>query len=760
MSTKHLPEPPRLRSRLGVDTLISQACALREAQLLTQAFSPLFPEASPWAEVASVPQHQAQRLKAQLHDVAAAALKYRQGLTATAGQLAGLLDASEEDVREMALRFARLDLSGMPELATFEHIDQLPGAPCEAEFPGLFMLLTRPGLPESPQLNKLVWAEQLLGAPVPGDCVSTQLARVSDARFWRGAIRVRLMREREHFFLRLRLVGSRAEAYVSDMQLGLRQAQLKRQAEWMKQTVLVPRYLAPGASGSVLTLEQVASSARTRFAKLYTFVQAVDAIGIEQGLSTAMLTLTLEPEWHPNPSHCSNSWNGKNPREAHQDMGRRWQSVLRDLDRYGIGLSGLRVTEPHQDACPHWHVWLLYRPEDEQRILETVMRYFPHKLKVCTPVFSRGKSGKDHKRAGKEKELKYNTVMFDTADELRAGVSRPARHAKEGAQVELARIDRRISSGASYAMKYLLKTVDGGDTLNAEVGLFASGAKATRPELQTSIFDESASDPAALARKRSPQQEAEFKKKRAQHLTTARRVDAYRSLWGINAGQLFGIAKCLTAWDELRSLTEAPKHPLLKKLWALARGTDKEGRIDAEEGIRGNAKGFIEALGGLAASGKPPKGKPRVSIGRLTEEATNSYGEKIVRTTGVTLVERSRARVAVGVRMLKSTGEIKPKMVWRSVCHVLTRVVTRVGEWTMVMTQRISEKEKAAGQVDTRLQSAIALAEQRFMAQLHEGSPAALGELAVRAFWSAFWDGLAALPQKDAAAPPWVPVPA
>ena len=31
-------------------------------------------------------------------------------------------------------------------------------------------------------------------------------------------------------------------------------------------------------------------------------------------------------------------------------MGTRWQAVLRDLDRLGVGLSGLRVVEPHKDG--------------------------------------------------------------------------------------------------------------------------------------------------------------------------------------------------------------------------------------------------------------------------------------------------------------------------------------------------------------------------------------------------------------------------
>ena len=57
-------------------------------------------------------------------------------------------------------------------------------------------------------------------------------------------------------------------------------------------------------------------------------------------------------------------------------------------------------------------------------------------------------------------------------------------------------------------MKYLLKTVDAGEKLNKEVDLFGT----------TEIN--------------------ELEQTQQQHQETAQRVDAYRSLWGINAGQL------------------------------------------------------------------------------------------------------------------------------------------------------------------------------------------------------------------------------
>ena len=115
------------------------------------------------------------------------------------------------------------------------------------------------------------------------------------------------------------------------------------------------------------------------------------------------------------------------------------------------------------------HLWLLYRPEVEHMILCTVMKYFPHKLKVRNPKPKHGH------------QLVRDTI-YESLDALRARSSRLPTHPKEGAQVELARIDRSISSGASYAMKYLLKTVDGGDKLNEQCGLFPDQRNAALQE--------------------------------------------------------------------------------------------------------------------------------------------------------------------------------------------------------------------------------------------------------------------------------------
>ena len=372
--------------------------------------------------------------------------------------------------------------------------------------------------------DKLAWAEQFLGIRISGNTLDARIQRTNCPVYWSRALRVAIRRRREHVFLHAGLVSAAAEQYVSDFQLKERAWQLEQQKKWMENTLLVHSAMPPDEEPK--TLAEVAKSPWQRFSKLYAFTKAMDAIAEENSLSAAMLTLTLEPQWHPNPQYGKNSWNGASPRDAHRSLAQRWQSVLRDLHRVNIGISGLRVVEAHQDGCPHWHIWMLYRPEVELDILETVMKYFPNKLKV--------------RSSGTSRKSTARSDYYDTVSDLTSGSGRKAAYPKEGAQTEWARIDRSISSGATYAMKCLLKTVDAGTALNEEVGLF---------------------DDHADAGQKSEAQKA--------HQQACKRVDAYRGVWGINAGQLFGVAKCLTAWDELRRLTTAPKHPQLYTLWEL-----------------------------------------------------------------------------------------------------------------------------------------------------------------------------------------------
>jgi len=447
-------------------------------------------------------------------------------------------------------------------------------------------------------IKKVEVAKKLLGTDIPGATFESQHARTCDASFWRKILTTQVARAQENLFLRLGKLGKASEQYASDLGVRGREAQLRAQQLWIENTVIVPKpnpnsELEAGDDCKEIRLADVVTGPAEKFSKLYAFVNAMETIAVESNLSSAMLTITLEPEWHPNPAYGEKSWNGKSPREAHKSFCKRWQSICRDLHRSGVRISGLRVAEPHADACPHYHTWLLYRPEHETRILLTVMRYFQLKLKVRSPAVA-GEPSAD--------------IVYENQKDFIAGRGIPSSLASKGVQVELSRIDRKLSSGASYVMKYIMKTLPASSSDCAKL-------QGTAEELL---------------------------KAKTQNM---RRVDAYRSIWGINQGQLFGIAKCLTAWEMLRKMNNAPMHAHLKKLWIMARGGDREGRIEKGAGQPGDAYGFLKSLGGLDAARNGKRSGKYLVLARLVETTTNKFGDEIKITTGIRLLEKERKLV-------------------------------------------------------------------------------------------------------------------
>jgi hypothetical protein len=442
--------------------------------------------------------------------------------------------------------------------------------------------------------KKLEAAKKLLGTDIPGATLESQYARTCNASFWRRILMTHVARAQENLFLRLGKIGKTSEQYVSDFGLKGRKTQLRAQKLWIENTVIVPK-VNPKSENRItndsleIRLSDVVKGPAEKFSKLYSFVSAMETIAVESNLSSAMLTITLEPEWHPNPVYGTKSWNGKSPREGHKSFCKRWQSICRDLHRSGIRISGLRVAEPHADACPHYHTWLLYRPEHEKKILLTVMRYFKLKLKV---------------RSKTEDGQPLNDIVYESRQDFIEGRGIPANYASKGIQVELSRIDRKSSSGASYVMKYIMKNL---------------------PTNTSSSTD--------------------FREIVDKTTENTLRVDAFRAIWGINQGQLFGLAKCLTAWDMLRKMNIAPVHELLKKLWVMARGGTVEGRIDKLARQPGNAYGFLKALGGLDAARTGKRSGKYIILARLVESGTNKFGDAIKTTTGIRLLEKERKSV-------------------------------------------------------------------------------------------------------------------
>lgn len=449
-------------------------------------------------------------------------------------------------------------------------------------------------------------AEQRFGEPVPGQSLDAQLARVRDRSYWSRFLVRRVREAREHLNLKLGLVGAGARQYCSEEARAQRSTQLQNQQQWLRDTTL--RAVIDGKTVEI-PLEMVAKSARQKLARLYAFIKAMELLAHEAGLKMALLTTTLEGEWHANPKFKSKGhrWNGATPAEANAELGARFQSIRRDLAKQGIKFSGLWAGEPHADGCPHRHHWVLFNPKHQQAIFAAFLRYFPGQLKLRGELDAKGGHSGDR--------------IIETYEDAVADQSRKLRHKKEGAQVDVSIIDKKEGcSGASYVLKYVMKAVLSEADYVDLVGAGAVAADGTTPE-----------------RKGKPLSAKDARKQ----LRTLQSIDAHRSVWRMRSFQFFGIKNCLSLWDELRRIPEPPHEQQLRELWRLARGGEARGSILAEQ-QRGDALGFLKALGGLAAAAEPEQRELGVDAPHRARiysvETETRYGEVGQRIEGVELV--------------------------------------------------------------------------------------------------------------------------
>lgn len=410
--------------------------------------------------------------------------------------------------------------------------------------------------------------------PIPGLSIDERMLRATCPKFWRRFLRRHIWQARERLYIKLGLIGGNAASYASPDAIQTRRHQLRATDEWLDSTVII------NEEGKKLVLRKaIGDPKERRLAKILAFVNGLEGIARDENLEVMMITVTLEPEWHPNPTSQSHGhqWNGKYPDEANRELTRRFASIRKRLDGCSrtnkIRLTGFRVSEPHRDGCPHWHIVVLVQPADRIRMLAEFMNAFPHKLKI------RGSSGPD------------SDQYFDTRDNLIAGVGRPGRPKPgcfEVAQVDVLPFSKtpRAANLAGYMLKYLLK-----------------------------VIDTNASDEASTAQ---------------------RAVDAHRMVWRIRGHQFFGIKNAFSRWDELRKAKEPPSDPFLFDLWAAARGS---GDPERPEGAQGDAKAFLMRLGAVACLPHTKQTKS-VQLVSIDAERWSTYGLRAMRVIGVEVSER------------------------------------------------------------------------------------------------------------------------
>lgn len=384
------------------------------------------------------------------------------------------------------------------------------------------------------------------------DKAVSAVARVIDAKWWRGKLRKKATRQMEHINRCNGLVNKKAGAYVSDFTLTKRRHQRSRNNQ------LLLGLEAENEDGYTANLLDLASRGQSnpvnKRNELMLRMRGYEEIARDMNLNGLFLTLTCPSKYHAiNSDGTKNKkYNGSTPKEASDYLTELWARIRAKWARNGIRPFGFRITEPHHDATPHWHVLIFMAPAYEDLAME-IFKYYAMK--------------EDGNERG-AKKYRYDIVAIDWSKGTAAG----------------------------YIAKYVAKNIDGfavGE--DHEVGVAAN--------------------------------------------TTAARVDAWASCWGIRQFQQIG-GVSVSVWRELRRLRDPLTDITEKDLEKIRAAADE-----------GDWAKFVKLMGG------PTVKRDSMAVKPTYKDSESSYGEVVKKIEGVVMWGIVRAITRLHTWTVRKVGE-------------------------------------------------------------------------------------------------------
>ncbi len=237
-------------------------------------------------------------------------------------------------------------------------------------------------------------------------------ARLKDEQWWMPQLIKKYDRQYEQTAIQLALVRTYKQVYVSTTTLNKVLARQKRSLE------IMGNMLAVSDTGEEVEMLDILKGSPANPAvrraelmnRLHGFEQYADA----HQHCAEFYTLTAPSKYHANSSksnHCT-------PRQVQQNyFSPLWAKIRAKLKYQQLNIYGFRITEPHGDACPHWHI-LLFMPTAQVAKVRAILKDYALR------------------ESGDEKGAANNRFDFES-------------------------IDKNKGSAIGYIAKYISKNVDG-----------------------------------------------------------------------------------------------------------------------------------------------------------------------------------------------------------------------------------------------------------------------------------------------------------
>ncbi len=183
--------------------------------------------------------------------------------------------------------------------------------------------------------------------------------RLESPEWWARELKKNAMR-REEFS---RISAGRVRLYCSDELLKEATEARARMACWMSRADLHDRQ-----TGETLPLQAIAAGSVSNPAvmrtELMVRIRGMEEFATLSGHAGRFITVTAPSRYHRNKG---TDWNKASPKEVQKYLCECWARVRAAYKRAGLTVYGVRITEPHTDACPHWHLLVWYGSTKQAR---------------------------------------------------------------------------------------------------------------------------------------------------------------------------------------------------------------------------------------------------------------------------------------------------------------------------------------------------------------------------------------------------------
>jgi len=204
--------------------------------------------------------------------------------------------------------------------------------------------------------------------PRQGKSIDGDIARYACDKWWCKKLRKLHSVSVERVSQHVHLISKQSQIYVTDANFKKGRENKRRNQLFIDGLELV------NEDGDCVDLTDIANSTTSnpinRRNELMSRLYGCEVYGDKHGFVADFLTITCLSRMHAehNNGRANEKFDGTTPKEANQYLCDQWAKCRAQLARLGVEYFGFRVSEPHHDATPHWHILVFVKPEKREAL--------------------------------------------------------------------------------------------------------------------------------------------------------------------------------------------------------------------------------------------------------------------------------------------------------------------------------------------------------------------------------------------------------